>query len=443
MKRLFSNAAFLTLIISMVFWMGCDSSSTGSGKNDDPNFNTGQNLVPISGTSADCINGMAADTYPCQDVDLLARVTPSQLMGTELNDIWGWTDPATDKEYALVGLRDRVTFVDISTPEEPVVVGTLPEIDSGSKVKSALHDDEDEGKDSPWRDLKVYNNHAYIVSDGQPHGLQVFDLTRLRDVDDKILIFEEDVHFTGFGNAHNIAINEETGYAYVVGSNQAGGGLYILDLSSPKDPQFVGTHADDTVGRNSTGYVHDTQCVIYSGPDSDYSSQEVCFNSSETHFVIADVSDKNATSTISKATYPGNEYAHQGWLTEDHRYFLLDDELDEHGGNDSTSTYIWNVQDLDSPELVGTYKAPNFSIDHNQYIKGNFSYQANYTVGLRILDLSNISQGDLQEVAFFDTYPSDNSVGFHGAWSNYPFFESGVIIVSDINNGLFILSPNL
>jgi choice-of-anchor B domain-containing protein len=346
-------------------------------------------------------------------------------------------------------------------------MGTLPESigdaaggvaagrDAGTGNKNGFnmvlhHDEEDEGK-SAWRDVKVYENHAYVVSDGQPHGLQIFDLSRLRDVENPPAIFTEDVHYTDFGNAHNIAINEESGFAYVVGSNRFGGGLYILDISNPINPVLAGSHSDSTVGiprlqsddsRIPTGYVHDTQCVMYRGPDEDYSGQEICFSSSETHFVIADVTDKQATATIAKQGYSGNAYAHQGWLTEDHRYFLLDDELDENDNGGPTTTYIWDVQDLDSPVIIGTHQSVLSSIDHNQYIKGNFVFQANYTTGLRVLDISNISGGVMEEVAFFDTFPASDAVGFDGAWSNYPFFESGVIVVSDVSNGLFILSAD-
>jgi choice-of-anchor B domain-containing protein len=83
------------------------------------------------------------------------------------------------------------------------------------------------------------------------------------------------------------------------------------------------------------------------------------------------------------------------------------------------------------------------SIDHNQYIKGDYVYQANYTSGLRILNLNNIAEGTLEEDAYFDTFPAGNRVEYNGAWSNYPYFESGVVIVSDVTNGLFILRPNL
>ena len=350
----------------------------------------------------------------------------------------------------MVGMSDGVSFVDISTPSEPVVVGKLKESISAnqkfvqSPSNSGLLHDDNEAK-SLWRDLKVYKDHVFVVSDGQPlpHGMQVFDLNRLRGVENPPVLFTQDHHYTGFGNAHNIAINEETGYAYAVGSDTHGGGLHIIDIKNPLEPVFAGFHQDTTAGFWGPGYVHDTQCVIYSGPDSDYQGDEICFNSSETYLVIANVTDKDSTYTIAKSRHDGARYIHQGWLTEDHQYFLLDDELDERNTNHNTRTYIWDMRDLDNPALSGTYTATTASIDHNQYVKGDFVYQANYTAGLRILSLENIADGQLEEVAYFDTQPRNESPEYKGAWSNYPYFESGIVIVSDIFDGLFILKPDL
>jgi choice-of-anchor B domain-containing protein len=296
---------------------------------------------------------------------------------------------------------------------------------------------------SAWRDLKVYENHVFVVSDNQNHGMQVFDLTRLREVSNPPVTFTEDVLYNEVEGTHNIAINTETGFAYLVGSNTYGGGLHIVDISNLLQPTFAGFHSDSTVGRNSTGYVHDTQCVIYQGADTDYQGEEICFNSSETHFVIANVSNKDSTYTISKADYEGVTYAHQGWLTEDHNYFLMDDELDELDNGTNTRTIIWDVRDLDNLQVVNIYVSDNTSSDHNQYVKGDLVYQANYTSGLRILRINDITSGQLEEIAYFDTYPQSNAAGTDGAWSNYPYFQSGVVIVSDITNGLFILRPRV
>jgi hypothetical protein len=136
-------------------------------------------------------------------------------------------------------------------------------------------------------------------------------------------------------------------------------------------------------------------------------------------------------------------YTHQGWLTGDHAYLLMDDELDERNSGIPTRTLIWDVRDLDSPVFMSAYSGSTTAIDHNQYIVGNHAYQANYRAGLRTLDISGIAQGSLAEVGFFDVYPADDLPNFNGAWSVYPFFPSGTVVVSGIEQGLFILRPNL
>ena len=109
-----------------------------------------------------------------------------------------------------------------------------------------------------------------------------------------------------------------------------------------------------------------------------------------------------------------------------------------------TRTYLWNLSDLDAPALIGFHDSTTTATDHNQYVKGNYTYQSNYRAGLRILDITDIAHGNLSEVAFFDVVPSSDAPGSDtGTWSNYPFFASGIVVVSTIDGGLFILRPNL
>ncbi|MCI0397259.1 MAG: choice-of-anchor B family protein [Chloroflexi bacterium] len=366
-----------------------------------------------------CVSGSAGG-YPCNNVDLLAFMPLANIGGGQGNDIWGWTDPQTGKEYALMGRTSGSSFVDISDPENPIYLGNLPTHTSNST----------------WRDIKVYNNHAFIVSEASGHGMQVFDLTRLRTVTSPPVTFSESAHYPNFGNAHNIAINEASGYAYAIGSNTCSGGLHMVNIQNPTSPTSAGCYSGD-------GYTHDTQCVIYNGPDTQHQGKEICFSSNEDTLTIVDVTTKSAPIMLSRTGYAGSGYTHQGWLTENHRYFLLDDELDEQQNGHNTRTYIWDVANLDSPTLIGNYTGPTPAIDHNLYIKGNFAYEANYRAGLRILDITNIGSGSLVEAGYFDIYPSSNTANFNGAWSNYPFFNSGVVIVSGIEQGLFVLQPNL
>jgi choice-of-anchor B domain-containing protein len=366
-----------------------------------------------------CTGGQAAG-YPCRNVDLLAFLPLAQIGGSQGNDIWGWTDSTTGREYALVGRRNGTSFVDVSTPTAPLYLGNLP----AHQNRTAI-----------WRDIKVYRDHAYIVADVRGHGMQVFDLTRLRGVTTP-RTWTADVHYNRFGNSHNIAINEQTGFAYAVGSNTCNGGLHMVNIQSPRSPMNAGCVSND-------GYTHDTQCVIYTGPDTAYAGREICVSSNEDTVTVVDVTDKSAPRQLSRIGYTGRQYTHQGWFTEDQRYFLLDDELDETRRGVNTQTYIWDLADLDAPRHIGTYSAPIKSTDHNQYVKGNFSYQANYRGGLRILDLRNIASGRATEAGYFDIYPSSDSSAMNGAWSTYPYFPSGIVVVSGIEQGLFVLRPRL
>lgn len=393
-----------------------------------------------------CENGFSEE-YPCKNIDLYAILTPEQLLGERVNDIWGWTDPETGREYALVGLTDGVTFVDISEPSDPVVVGKLNEPATASKQKSILANHEDEGFKgaSSWRDLKVYGNHLYVVSEQKNHGLQIFDLTALRAVEDPPIYFEDDARYTRFDNAHNLYINSETGFAYVVGITSGdvcsdNGGLHIINIQSPLQPEFTGCYSNENAGGvTRDGYIHDTQCIIYNGPDEKYRGKEICFSSSETAFQITNVDEKLSPATIALEKFEGSRYIHQGWITEDHNYFFMNDEGDERKFGHNTRTYIWNLERLESPELTGYFEHSTRGVDHNLYIYDGFMHQANYTAGLRILDISNPEPSQIIESGYFDTTPDNDEPIFSGLWSVYPWFSEHKIVVSDIDNGLFVL----
>ena len=389
-------------------------------------------LDPLLGEERECEGGSAGG-FACSEVDLVAFLPVHAAGGDRgviANDLWGWTDPETGREYAIMGRADATTFIDLGDPTNPVYLGELP-LTEGAIVNM-------------WRDIKVYDDHAYIVADNAgAHGVQIFDLTQLRDVSAPPVAFEATAHYDGINSAHNIVINEGTGFAYVVGASgggeTCGGGLHMIDIREPASPVFAGCFADPNTGNAGTGYSHDAQCVRYDGPDEAHVGREICFGANENALSIADVTDKEAPITLSAASYPNTGYLHQGWISDDHRYFYMNDETDEIGGNVSrTRTLVWDVQELNDPVLVEEHYGTTGSSDHNLYVAGDFMYQANYLSGLRILDISDPEKP--VEVGFFDTVPfGDDSAGFAGAWSVYPYFESGVLIVSSIKEGLFVL----
>ncbi|PPK92868.1 choice-of-anchor B domain-containing protein [Kineococcus xinjiangensis] len=385
-----------------------------------------------------CEDGKAG-IFPCHKVDLAAFLPLTEMDSVWSNDVWGWTDPKTKREYALVGLYEGTAFVDVTVASNPVYLGTLPTAHPGSG--------------NIWRDAKVYRDHVYIVSEARDRtpgattgaGLQVFDLTQLRGVTSERQ-WTATNHLTEFTQAHNIALNEQSGFAYVVGAyanvtakgcEDVHGGLLAYDLKDPANPVLAGCFGDD-------GYTHDVQCVDYAGPDVQHRGREICIASNEDTVTIVDATDKKAFEQLARVPYETSSYTHQGWLTEDHRYFLLGDELDELNGEVSeTTTYIWDLTDLDAPVLNGTYGHGNPAIDHNIFVKQGLAYQSNYTSGLRITDTWKANQGRLTERGFFDVYPADDSTTFAGTWSNYPYFPSGTVVVTGTEEGLFVLKPRV
>jgi hypothetical protein len=210
----------------------------------------------------------------------------------------------------------------------------------------------------------------------------------------------------------------------------------MVDVQDPANPVFAGCVAND-------GYVHETQCVVYAGPDAAYSGHDVCFSSNEDTLTIVDVTDKSSPVQLSRTGYTGSGYTHQGWLTENQVHFLINDELDEVNNGHNSYTYVWDVTDLDAPVLRGHYTGPTTAIDHNLYVHGGYAYESNYRAGLRILDVTGVASVNLFQAGFFDTYPADNEPEFNSNWNNYRFPGSGTVILSDIEQGLFVLHPNL
>ena len=414
-------------------------------------------VPPASAQEIACQNGVAVlpdvGSFPCRDVDLVGYLSRSAfgLEGSPEaahNDVWGWTDPQTGTEYALVGTRNGTAFVDLSTPTAPRVVGKLPTTNVASL----------------WRDVKTVGHYALVVADNSSgHGMQVFDLTRLRGQTGAPVLFTPDAVYTGIASAHNVVVNEATGFAYAVGARYPIGerarlglppecdvaGFHAINVQDPQRPTFAGCFSD--VAREADpyvgpGYTHDAQCLVYGGPDADYAGRELCFAANEDVVTVFDVTDKGDVRIVSQGEYPLDAYTHQGWLTADQRYFLVNDEIDESqqiqdGQTPSQRTIVLDLLDLDSPEVAFIYDSGLTTIDHNLYVRGRYAFESNYETGLRILDLERIGEGEVTEVAFFDTYPASDSVSYNGQWSNYPYFESGLVVANDINNGLFVLRP--
>ncbi len=355
----------------------------------------------------------AGGPYDAMGISLLNHQLPWDMDPDSFasNDCWGYVSPS-GREYAIVGLERSTAFVEITTPESPQVVALIPD------------------NQSTWSDIKVFQDYAYNVNertfDGVGNGIQVIYLGQ---IDTGVVTLVQEYHGAGIQKAHNLAINTDSGYLYAIGANVAGGGLVAYDVGTdPANPVHAGSW--------DLRYVHDAQVVSYtSGP---YAGSEIAFCAAGFDGLdIVDVTDKNSMISIGFSTYPDLAYCHQCWLSEDRQILYVNDEMDEGDHGFTTRTIVFDVSDIHDPQFIGTFTSGELAIDHNLYVHDGLIYEANYKSGLRVFDASDPVAP--AQFAYFDTYPGDNGLGYEGAWSTYPFFPSGVILVSNIDTGLFVL----
>ncbi|CAG0953982.1 hypothetical protein PHYC_00356 [Phycisphaerales bacterium] len=367
------------------------------------------------------VSPVALAQFQAQGVELLANLplsafnnpAPAPASG---NDCWGYVSPS-GREYAIMGLADRMAFVEVTNPSNPVIIAQITR------------------PNSLWGDVKVYAGYAYCSNESSG-GIQVINLN---NIDAGQVTLVRSVTSNGLTHCHNVALNPDTPFVYLCGSNAgaSGGALVAYSLADPSNPVLAGVW--------SGPYTHDAQIVSYtSGP---YAGREIAFCCCEANGVyVVDVTNKSSMFVVGSTTYPGVQYCHQAWLSPDRRYLYVDDELDGPAqGVPSTLTRVIDVQNLAAPTLVSTFPSnASTSTDHNLYTNGRYIYAANYHSGLRVFDTQGLGTPTSPvEVAYFDTYPEDNSTGYDGAWSTYPYFPSGTILISDIDRGLFVVRLQL
>jgi len=345
--------------------------------------------------------------FPSDNVQLLSWLPLSEFGSPSAgNDCWGYTSPS-GREYAIFGHFDGTAFVEVTEPTNAQIVANLS------------------GPGSLWRDIKVYQDFAYAVSEGG-NGIQVFDLS---NIDNGQVSFVRQV---GSGSTHNVAIDTRSGFLYRTGGGDNGLRIYNL-AANPANPPFVTSWSDR--------YVHDAEVVTFvSGP---HAGRQIAFCASgfngghtDTGITVLDVTVKSQITVLSQVSYSGREYSHQLWVDEEQLYLYQGDELDEGVTVPTTTTRIFDISNLSNVTFAGSFTNGSSAIDHNMYIVGDTLYQANYRSGLRVWDITNRTSP--VEIAHFDTYPDNDSPSFNGLWSCYPFFASGTVIGSDLERGLFV-----
>lgn len=413
--------------------LACVSMFAGAHDEDVRKINDGAgapvNMPPVTGRVFRDTDAVPAGTlqyvpggatqesgnFTFENMELLSWIPLTSFPGTQTrgNDCWGYVSPS-GREYAIMGLECGFSFVEVTDPLNPVQI---------QYIASTC---------SVWHDVKVIGAYAYGVADSTGNGLNVMDMS---DIDNGNVTLVQNVTTGGMNTAHNIVSNPTTGYVYTTGGNIANGGLTAWDVATnPASPAIAGSW--------NNFYVHDAVVVSYdSGP---YAGKEIAFTCggtsggwNNTGLRIVDVTNKSAMTTIGQTFWTNPEYSHQCWISEDKQYLYLGDELDEQGQGIPTRTLVVDISDLNNPTIASEFTSGLPAIDHNQYVRDGYLFQANYTTGIRVWKLDNALNPTL--AGWFDTYPENDNPSFTGAWSVYPFFPSGNIIISDIKRGMFMV----
>lgn len=320
-----------------------------------------------------------------------------------LANIGGYADPLGN-EYALVGTDFGLSIVDVTDPDNPTVT-----IDVN-------------GPNNSWREVKTYRNVAYVTTEGGG-GLQIIDMTNL-PVSVNTTYYTGDGAISGQLNSiHALHCDTARGFLYLYGSNIGDGNTLFLDLSDPLNPTYAGEYVYP--GSQSDNYVHDG----YVENDTMYESHIY-----SGFFTVVDVTNKSNPILLATQQTPTN-FTHNTWLSDDHKTLFTTDE--------NTGSYlgIYDISDLGNIKESARFQtAPGSgAIIHNTHILNDYAITSWYKEGVVITDVARPENPI--EVGHYDTYAQGSGDGFAGCWGVYPYLPSGTIVASDINNGLYVLTP--
>jgi choice-of-anchor B domain-containing protein len=377
-----------------------------------------------------------AGQFPCRNLDFQSHIPLAQFSRNPVSaaNVWGFVDLNDKREYAVVGLRNGTAIVEVTDAAHPREVVTIA------------------GNSSPWREVKVYQvfdsaanrwrAYAYVTTEAANSGLQTIDMSGLPQTaglasTNSDTSSQHTLYVSNIDYSTNAALPGATPMLFVAGSNVSPGSWRVYSLANPAFPQFVSAAP-------SGGYMHDSTSLLITdsrtaqcAPGHDPCEVLVDFNVDQVQ--IWDTTNELQPVLLGTATNPNNRYIHSGWPSASGSHVIFHDELEEIQLGLPTRLYTLDLANLRAPTVQVSYTGSTTTTDHNGYIRGSNYYVSHYRRGIVVFDATNPNA--LVEIGSFDNYlsPSTDSAGTDGTWGVYPFLPSGNLLVSDIENGLFVL----
>ena len=413
------------------------AESKAAAQRNEISFAGGTALQQAQAVPANCVQGTAG-SFPCRNLDFWSQIPLTQFSSRPVSaaNVWGFVDLNDNREYAVLGLRNGTAIVEVTDPANPREVVTVA------------------GNASPWREVKVYQVHdtaanrwrayAYVTTEASNSGVQVIDMSGLpqtaalastnMDTSSQHTLYVSNIDYST-----NAALPGATPMLFVAGSNVSPGSWRAYSLANPASPLFVSSAP-------SGGYMHDSTSLLVTDARTaqcapGHNPCEVLVDFNVDQVQLWDVTNKLQPLLLGTATNPNNRYIHSGWPTAptNASHLIFHDELEEIQLGLPTRLYTLDLASLSAPTVQVSYTGPTTTTDHNGYMRGTNYYVSHYRRGVVVFDATNPNA--LVEIASFDNYlvPISNLAGTDGAWGVYPFLPSGNLLVSDIENGLFVL----
>ncbi|MEZ5058721.1 MAG: choice-of-anchor B family protein [Saprospiraceae bacterium] len=347
------------------------------------------------------------------EANLLATWSDPSLPGSVYhdnvyNEIWGFA--VNGHEYAVIGSTFGTHIIDVTDPSAIFERKRFQGKASGAQI---VH-----------RDYHDYKGYLYAVCDEGNSSLQIIDISGLPDT--VSMVYDDNQVIS---TSHNIFIDTANARLYSFATfspiPQVTRGVAIFDINNPLNPVHLKSYRE--FGSIQPSHMHDG-----------YVRDNVAFLNCETKGMAVvdfeDVNNPEILGILSHNNYLQSGYNHSGWPSDDCKFYFM---ADENWGRAIKTVDLRQIPDLEVPTYFDTESGNANAIPHNQLVACNYLYVSYYHEGLQVYDISNPVFPE--RVLYYDTSEEPEIQNYRGAWGVFPYLPSGNILVSDMQNGLFVL----